>query len=160
MKVNYGLNGKDQAFAYAGLVCDVLGHGKNNNAEWLLLETACAETQLGDYPDQHPEILGVGLTQFDQIAFDDVLLRVRTKDIESIQQVFGINIFTLELKDLAYDPMLAFIFTRLKYKFIPQEIPKTLEDRAKYWKQHYNTVSGKGTIEHYIESANRILKEV
>ena len=34
---------------------------------------------------------------------------------------------------------------------IPDPIPPKVEDRAKYWKTHYNTVAGKGTPEKYLE---------
>ena len=29
---------------------------------------------------------------------------------------------------------------------------KTKEGRAKYWKAHYNTELGKGTVEHYLKA--------
>ncbi|GAL07932.1 hypothetical protein JCM19237_312 [Photobacterium aphoticum] len=31
------------------------------------------------------------------------------------------------------------IFARLRYKTVPESIPATLEGRAAYWKQHYNS---------------------
>ena len=44
-------------------------------------------------------------------------------------------------------------FCRIKYRRDKEPIPKTLEERAKYWKRVYNTEGGKGTIEHYINSS-------
>lgn len=43
-------------------------------------------------------------------------------------------------------------FARLHYWLISEQIPKTLEEQAEYWKKYYNTVSGKGTKEEYIEN--------
>lgn len=47
------------------------------------------------------------------------------------------------------------LFTRLFYRLIPEAILETIEGRAKYWKKYYNTVLGKGTVEHYLEM-NRV----
>lgn len=42
-------------------------------------------------------------------------------------------------------------FARIWYYRRPGKIPTTLEGRARYWKIHYNTIKGKGTVEHYLE---------
>ena len=119
----------------------------------MLLETACAETALGKYADPTPNGAGHGLCQFDQIGFDDVKARTRQKDKNLIYVGFGYDINNCQLSDLDNDPLLSFIFCRLKFKLRPEPIPKTVEGRARYWKQFYNTEAGKGTVEHYLESA-------
>jgi hypothetical protein len=43
------------------------------------------------------------------------------------------------------------IHCRLKYWRVPEKLPTTLEERAKYWKKWYNSGKGKGTESHYIE---------
>tara|TARA_B100001939_G_scaffold83698_1_gene71424 strand:+ start:1012 stop:1500 length:489 start_codon:yes stop_codon:yes gene_type:complete len=45
----------------------------------------------------------------------------------------------------------AIIHCRLKLWRIPLPLPSTLEERAAFWKKHYNTEMGKGTEAHYIE---------
>ena len=37
---------------------------------------------------------------------------------------------------------------------VPKKLPKAsdLEGQAKYWKTFYNTIKGKGTIEHFMEA--------
>ena len=40
---------------------------------------------------------------------------------------------------------------RLKYRRKKPPIPHTLEGRAEYWKLHYNTKHGAGTVKHYLE---------
>ena len=47
-------------------------------------------------------------------------------------------------------------FCRLHYRRVPSALPKVsdLEGQAKYWKKHYNTVKGKGTIKHFMEMNN------
>jgi len=39
---------------------------------------------------------------------------------------------------------------RIHYWMKPDPIPDTEEGRAAYWKQHYNTPLGRGTVEKYI----------
>ena len=43
-------------------------------------------------------------------------------------------------------------FCRIKYRRDKEPIPKTKQDRAKYWKRVYNTEGGKGTVEHYLKA--------
>ena len=43
-------------------------------------------------------------------------------------------------------------FCRLCYRRVPKPIPNNLEDMAKYWKKHYNTEKGKGTVEHFLKA--------
>ncbi|WP_416305192.1 hypothetical protein [Neptunicella sp. SCSIO 80796] len=152
----YGLKSRDHAITLADVVAHRLGYGINGFAARLLLETACAETQLGTYPDSTPNS-GHGLCQFDQIGFDDVKARTRQADISTIKLFFDVDITQCSIEQLDNNPLLSFIFCRLKYKLIPNEIPDYLLGRAKYWKYHYNTWAGKGTVSHYLCSANRIL---
>jgi len=131
-------------------VCHCLGNGSNNTAVKLLIETAGAETGKGTINDR-TKLAGMGITQFDWIGFTDVLDRTRKKDREKILEYFDINIDWVRWEDLRYNPLLAMIFTRLKYKLIPEAIPSDIKARAYYWKVYYNTEAGKGTISHYLE---------
>ena len=45
----------------------------------------------------------------------------------------------------------AIAFCRIHYRRQPGPIPKIEEERAKYWKEYYNTRLGKGTVHHYLE---------
>lgn len=151
----YGLTRPAQAIEMARDVCDVLGHGKNEKAFNMLIETACQETMLGQYRDPSTHVTGVGVTQFDQIGFDDVKLHTSVQKIELISKEFGIDIRAAELRDLAHSPLLGFIFCRLKYMRITELIPDSLEGRAEYWKRYYNTAAGKGTAQEYINNYRR-----
>ena len=46
----------------------------------------------------------------------------------------------------------AIAFCRIYYRRQPGSIPDTIENRAIYWKQLYNTEGGKGTIKHYLKA--------
>lgn len=155
-KFHYGLESIQHAYELSHKVCQVIGYGKYQVAPALLLETACAETQLGQYADRYaPE--GFGLHQFDTIGLVDVQQRTRRKDRFTIQNSLGVDILQVTPESISRDPLESFIFCRLKYKFRPEEIPDDIVSRAVYWKRFYNTHAGKGTVEHYLDSAERIL---
>jgi len=146
----YGLINENRLNEIAHEVCKCLGGG--GNARYLLIETCGAETGKGTISDNTLGA-GMGISQIDEIPFYDIKDRVKQSDKGRLSAYFGIDIDLIEWNHIRYNPLLALIFTRLKYKKIPEEIPATLELRASYWKKHYNTTAGKGTIEHYI-SAN------
>ena len=49
------------------------------------------------------------------------------------------------------------VHCRLKYRRVPKKLPSTLEGQAKYWKKYYNTESGKGDPEHYVDLVKKWL---
>ena len=146
----YGLIDEDEAYKYIKEVCDCLGYGKNENADKLLLETARAETLLGKAKDTTLTKVGCGLCQFDKIPFEDVKNR-SMKNRDFILQMLKIDIKVVEYEWLTYNPLLSLLFCRLKYKLIPEVIPKTIEERARYWKKYYNSVLGAGDVFHYLQ---------
>lgn len=154
--MNYGLRDKSEIAKFSKLVVSVFGGGYAT--ERALMEIAAVETQYGDFPDAHPDRLGVGITQFDQIGFDDVVQRTRPRHKKRMLDMLGYDLDTLQLADLAYDPLLALAMTRLKYLLIPEVIPDTVEGRARYWKKYYNTELGKGTVQHYLDSVKLHLR--
>ena len=152
-RVYYGLAQAQQVYQFARAVCDVLGHGANATAIQMLVETAAQETHGGRYRDPSPDGAGRGLCQLDLIAFQDVQQRTRNKDVEAVREAFGIVLAQVDHDDLDYSPMLSMVFARLFYRLIPDVFPVTVEGRAAYWKEHYNTVLGKGTVDEYIHNA-------
>lgn len=154
MKLYYGLKSKAQIFEVVDRTCEVLGNGGNDNADRLLLRTAATETQFGTFPDSHPLTKGVGLFQHDLIALRDIKLN-STEHFDVIEHELGYIMPNILLEDLAYNPELSAICARLTYMRVPAAIPIGLEAQGKYWKEHYNTVAGKGSVKHFIESANR-----
>ena len=148
---NYGLvGGKLRIRDLAWSVCDCLGNGANESAIDLLIETCGAETNFGRYKDRSI-YAGLGIMQFDKIPFNDVKARTRDKHKATILEYYDIDVNLVEWDHIRYNPLLSILFARLKYKLVPEEIPTTLDGRAYYWKKYYNTLDGKGTIEHYIE---------
>lgn len=147
--MNYGYIDDKLAIEMATKICDCIGHGKYNSAVQMILETAVAESGLGRIEDK-TDGAGMGITQFDKLPFDDI--RDRSKKLKSkILKDLNVDIEKVEWNDLRYNPFLSLLFTRLHYWLKGDPIPKTIEERAAYWKLHYNTKFGKGTVEHYLE---------
>lgn len=147
--MNYGVINLKRIDEDAQMICDCIGHGKFETAKEMIIETAIAETGLGQIEDKTVDA-GMGITQFDKLPFDDVKNR-SMKLKEKIKKELHIDISLVEWDDLRYNQFLALLFTRLHYWLKGDPIPATIEERAKYWKLHYNTVLGKGTPEHYLE---------
>lgn len=151
----YGLDNKAPVKMLATMVCNVLGNGVNSTAVALMVETSCAETLMGKFEDQTPNGAGRGLCQVDPIGFIDVVQRTRDHHKVKTLLNLGYDLDKCSHTDLDNDPVLALIFCRLHYKLKPEVIPASLVGRAQYWKKHYNTVAGKGTIEHYIKMVKK-----
>jgi hypothetical protein len=144
----YGLKKPKDLHVYSEWVVTVLGGGES--AVSLLMETAAVETLAGSYEDDNPETKGVGVCQHDQIGLDDIQLHPNKRAFALIRELSDYDMASVQLADLAFDPLLSLICCRLSYMRIPEAIPDDLYGRALYWKEHYNR-SGKGTSEHYLE---------
>lgn len=147
--MNYGYINKDTTIDMCHKICKCLGYGANNIAHKLIYETGVAETGFGRVTDKTLGA-GMGITQFDKLPFDDIKRRsLHLKD--KILTDLGVDISLVEWEHLRYNPYLCLIFTRLLYKLVTRPIPLSIEERAEYWKEFYNTKLGKGTPEHYLE---------
>ena len=147
--MNYGVINLKRIDEDAEIICNCIGLGKYGTAKEMIIETAIAETALGQIEDKTVGA-GMGLTQFDELPFNDI--RNRCKKLQpQIQKDLKIDISLVEWDDLRYNQFLALLFTRMLYWLKSDPIPETIEERAAYWKLHYNTKLGKGTIEHYLE---------
>ena len=147
--MNYGVINLIRINEDAQMICDCIGHGKYETAKEMIIETAVAETGLGQIEDKTVGA-GMGLTQFDDKPFQDIRdrsIKLRPKILKELH----IDISLVEWDDLRYNQFLALLFTRLHYWLKGDPIPARIEERAKYWKLHYNTKAGKGTVEHYLE---------
>ena len=146
--MNYGYVDDTLAVQMARKICDCIGPGKYNTAVHMIIETAVAETGLGRIEDK-TDGAGMGITQFDKIPFNDIRNRsIKLRPI--ILKELGVDISKVDWDDLRYNIFLSLLFARLLYWLKGEPIPQTIEERAAYWKLHYNTKLGKGTVEHYL----------
>ena len=156
--MNYGYVTDELAIEMANKICDCIGHGKYGTAVHMIIETAVAETGLGRIEDKTDEA-GMGITQFDKIPFADIRDRcIKLKP--QIEKDLGVDITKVNWDDLRYNIFLSLLFARLLYWLKGEPIPKTIEERAAYWKFHYNTKSGQGTVEHYLEMNRKYVVKI
>lgn len=147
----YGLVKPQHALDIAIAVCDCLGHGKNGVAVELLMETCAAETGLCTVTDTNIYSHGVGANQVDKSTFDWLKAKyAKSYTAKKIRQDFGIELGLVQYAELAFNPLLSFIFARLRYLPYPEQIPAKRIKRASYWKRLYNSNLGKGSVEHYM----------
>ena len=119
-----------------------------------LKEIAKHESHSGKHQDTFRKDYHGGIYQIDKIGF------TKTQDIKShpklkkwykkIKDTTGIDWTKVKWEDLR-KPAYSTLAARLYLVTIPEAIPKTLKDRASYYKKYYNR-SGKGTPSKFMES--------
>ncbi|MCF8467399.1 MAG: hypothetical protein K9G33_08375 [Sneathiella sp.] len=58
-----------------------------------------------------------------------------------------------DVSQLVWNLKFATAICRIHYWRVPDPIPGNLAGQAAYWKRHYNTALGRGTVEKYLECA-------
>jgi len=148
----------------AAAVSKIFNDGKA--ATNMLKEIAIVESNMGNTSGSYDISVdskgnrgSLGVAQIDEIAFDEVQRRLKggkgvpaftQKYIDPIKKATGVDVRDVSYEDLA-DDELNLIFARLYLLTKKDPIPPTVEGRAKYWKQNYNTIAGKGTPDKYLE---------
>lgn len=115
----------------------------------LLLGTAAQESHFGTYIRQ---IRGParGVFQMEPATFEWLQRHYSDKYPDIKERRF---------EELEWDLRLAIIFARLRYRVVPDPLPRAdvIESLAEYWKQYYNTVHGAGTVEEFVKNYNRFV---
>lgn len=161
--MNYGNEDKQQLITSAAQVATACAHNHTDHiaivsATTLLLETACAETLMGNLKDPTPNSAGTGITQVDEGTFNWLKRKYESKQVaDAIKGILNIDLASVKYNELATNNVLAFLFCRLRYMTVVAPIPDTLAGRAAYWKEYYNTKEGAGTVQEYINKATEYL---
>lgn len=100
-----------------------------------------------------------GIWQVDRVGFES------TQDTKShpslkakhkrIKQSLDIDWEKVKWNDLR-KPLYSGLAARLFLLKIPAPIPSSLKDQADYWKRYYNTESGAGTAQKFIDDVNKL----
>lgn len=118
----------------------------------LIAGIVAVETQFGTYPDTSVKE-GMGISQIDKIKFFDIKKNSNEHRAMIIQE-FAVDINLVKYEDLRYNVFLAILSTVLGLLRIIEALPNiTIKELAKYWKKHWNTTAGAGTIEDFIKAA-------
>ena len=131
-------------------VCKDLDMYSENSVK-LILSTGYAES--GYRALEQTKGPAVGFFQIEPNTIDDVLdnyVKYRPHLMNSLIDlglIQGEEHFSV-MSNIA----LQVAFCRLCYRRVPNAIPNNIEDMAKYWKKHYNTEKGKGTVKHFLDA--------
>lgn len=131
-------------------------------AEDLLLGTAAQESHCGRYIRQlgcSGNVGAFGIWQMELATARDIYdnyLRYKPDLQHKVDSLRGASqsITDALTTNMAY----ACAMTRVHYLRAPGAIPATTVGQAEYWKQHYNTPRGKGTVAEYMDNWSRYAK--
>ena len=101
---------------------------------------------------------GVGIWQMDKTTFEDLrnnYLKRKKELVQKIISTFGIDLTSVSREDL-YESLIAALYARVLLVRFPEAIPSDDKGQAKYWKDHYNTKSGKGTPEKFLNDMRNL----
>lgn len=136
---------------FCGMIC-------SDNVVNMIIETACVESNCGEYIKQ---LKGpaCSIFQIEPNTAKDIIQNFIVKNrlrLQNFNRLYNSNL-TLE-QNLCTNLMFAIFMCRCFYLRIKEPIPSTIELRAKYWKKYYNTEKGKGTVEKYIKAVEKFYK--
>ncbi len=112
-------------------------------AENLLLGTAAVESRFGTCLRQVGGGLALGVFQMERPTFE----WLRETYLGSFPEIENRCFDELE-----WDLRLAILFARLRYHAVPAPLPAAEDTQGlgAYWKEHYNTRKGKGTVAGFV----------
>jgi uncharacterized protein YegL len=123
----------------------------------LLLRIAYAETKFGNSPNYFGDSSG-GIWKLDENALlktqDTVAHPSLTMIHYKIVAKFGINWRAVTKVDLL-KPLYSGLAGQLFLKTLPESIPGTIEEQAKFWKKYYHK-NGSGTVDTFIADINEM----
>jgi len=123
-------------------------------AEELVLGTAIVESSL-IYLRQHGDGPALGLWQVEPATHDDLYANYLSYRQELSALLMELRAPALSLEEnLASNLMYGAAVCRLCYYRQPEALPEAgdLEGQAAFWKQHYNTPPGAGTVGKYMRA--------
>ena len=109
----------------------------------LLLGTAAQESGLGEYIRQLGGGPALGVFQMEPATFDWLRDKYSLKYPAALQGRMA--------EELEWDLFLSILTARLRYRVVPEALPSSSNTLALalYWKKHYNTPAGAGTVEQF-----------
>ncbi len=123
-------------------------------AENLLLGTAAQESQMGRYLRQ---IQGPALSifQVEPATHQDIYDNYLIYHGHLLGVVVGLTVPKIpRVEQLAWNLMYAAAIARVHYRRVKEPLPDANDVSALgcYWKNHYNTLKGKGTVEEFVKN--------
>jgi len=126
----------------------------SESAENLLMGTAAQESQMGRYLMQINGI-AIGVFQCEPATHDDIWSRYLVHKGNLTAAILRLVAMKQpKLDQLAWNLSYAAAICRVHYLRVPSALPdpNDIEALGHYWKNHYNTHLGRGTVEEFIKS--------
>lgn len=151
----YGVKDDAEILSIINEITQNYSYGANKeNLKKMLFEIVATESDFGNAVDKS-QSYGEGLTQFDKITYNEL----RGEILKRGESPY--NLKNVSYETLRENPKVQIFMTRyFIYRRIPHAIPSTIELRASDWKKYYNTIYGKGTVDHYIKMSNKHYKRL
>jgi hypothetical protein len=127
----------------------------------LVLGTAIVESNL-TYLKQHGDGPALGLWQVEPATHEDLYANYLNYRPEMMSSLIELRSPALNMNEnLATNLMYGAAVCRLCYYRKPDPLPEAgdAEGQGKFWKQHYNTPLGAGTVPKYVLKVTSTLKE-
>lgn len=126
----------------------------------LLLGTCATESDMGSYLSQYPTGPARGIYQMEIDTHNDIhfnYLRHRDELRELVQKTGSSRAM-----DMIYNLNYATVMCRIHYLRKPEALPDKddIVGLAEYWKLHYNTMGGAGTVEDFMSAYQRYVAKV
>ena len=127
-----------------------VGIPNTEEARYLVFETGMAESGY-----RHLEQIGGGpalsFWQIEDWVCQDIWDNFIVYRKPYIQAMYKLGLIEESIPFCVFSNIaLAAAFCRIYYRRMPGAIPNSMPERAAYWKRFYNTVEGKGTVDHYV----------
>lgn len=123
-------------------------------AERLIMGTIAQESQF-HHLHQLDGGPACGIIQMEPVTFKDIL----THFAPARRMLDGLGYDAAKVFDLHHDLRLNVIMCRLRYMRVPDPLPGPDPwDLAVYWKEHYNTPLGDGTVEQFVADYERYVE--
>lgn len=129
----------------------------------LLLGTCAQESAMGGYLAQYPSGIAKGIFQMEDATHDDLwhnYIGYRTKLADDLRLGFDDDFF--EPNTMIFNLQYAAVMCRIHYLRVPKALPDKDDvlGLAEYWKEHYNTHLGAGTVDEFMENYQRYVSKV
>lgn len=152
--------GKDMAFdknQIEDLTRRTLAHFSfdSDSAVNLVLGTIAQESKFGTYLRQLGKGPALGICQMEPATLNDIwenYLKYKPDLVQKIKEVTGCS--GPDLSALEADLRYAIIMARIHYRRVKAPLPDSNDvgGLAAYWKEHYNTIKGAGSVEEFVKN--------
>lgn len=129
----------------------------------LIMGTIAQESHLAKYIEQ---IKGPadGICQMEPATHNDIwkhFLKYKPELIKKLDKISATDEFTEneipDSEEMVWNMKYAIAMCRVHYLRKKGAIPFSLQGQAEYWKKHYNTHLGAGTVEEYLKNYQRFV---